>query len=169
MASQTKGIPVVGPLLNVIFGTRNERFVKRYTTHVNTINSLEAQTRALTDAQLRAKTAEFRERIRNGAKAIDILDEAFAVAREAMDRGVGIRNIFNPKFAEQFDPSRLPPDVRALYEKVKAQAASLEPAPAEGEFLGCEAPQGGHMQVDIPNAIYDAVRALYPESRPPFR
>ncbi|TVQ59197.1 MAG: preprotein translocase subunit SecA [Phycisphaerales bacterium] len=163
------GIPLVGPLLNVLFGSRNERFVKKYTSRVNAINAMEPQMRALTDAQLRAKTAEFRERVVSGAKATDLLDEAFAVAREAMDRAVGIRNVFNPAFEGVFDPSRLPANVRELYEKTKAEMAAREPAPPEGEFRGCTEAQPGWRQVDIPNEVYEAVRELYPMSKPPFR
>jgi preprotein translocase subunit SecA len=165
----TKGIPLIGGALNAIFGSRNERFVKRYTSRVTAISSLEAGVRALTDAQLRAKTVEFRERMAAGESREAMLDEVFAVGREAMDRAVGIRNIFNPLHASKFDPSRLPDGARALYEETKAKIDALEPAPPEGEFLGCAEPQGGWLQVDIPNGLYEAVRELYPESKPPFR
>ncbi len=169
MAAQPQGIPLVGPLLTVIFGTRNERFVKRYTTHVRAISALEPEMRRLTDAQIRERTASLRVRMAEGAKAMDVMDEAFAVAREAMDRAVGIRNVFNPRFAEQFDAGRLSADVRALYEKTKAEMGALDPAPPEGPFLGCAGAMDGWAQADIPNEIYEAVRELYPESRPPFR
>ncbi|MGD9692570.1 MAG: preprotein translocase subunit SecA [Phycisphaerales bacterium] len=169
MAAQPQGIPLIGPLLTVIFGTRNERFVKKYTAHVRAIGALEPEMRRLTDAELRDRTRSLRERVAGGAKAIEVMDEAFAVAREAMDRGVGIRNVFNPRYAEQFDASRLPESVRALYEKTKAEMEALPPAAPEGAFLGCTEEMGGWAQADIPNEIYEAVRELYPESRPPFR
>ena len=160
-------IPLLGPILSKVFGSRNERFVKRYTQRVEAIGALEAQIRALTDAQLRGKVTEFRERIDGGAKADDILAEVFAVAREGMDRAVGIRAIFNPEF--KFDPSRLPQDARRIHDEVKAKADALEPAAPDGMFLGCAGPVPGWMQVEIPNRLYEAVRELYPESRPPFR
>jgi preprotein translocase subunit SecA len=165
MAEQ--GIPVIGPLLNKIIGTRNERFVKRYTTRVEQINAMEGQIRALTDAQIKGKVIALRERHKKTGKIDDVLVEAFAVAREAMDRSVGIRNIFNPQ--HQFDPSALPGPMRELYAKVKAEVDARPPAPPIGEFLGCAAPVPGWMQVDIPVELYEAVREVYPESRPPFR
>jgi len=165
MAEQ--GIPLVGPLLNMLIGTRNERFVKKYTQRVNAINALEDQTRKLTDAELRAKIKEFRERADKGAKPDDLMAEAFATAREAMDRSVGIRNIFVDRHG--FDASRLEPAVRDLYVKIKAEMDAREAAPQTGAYLGSPAPVPGVYQVDVPNEIYEAVRALYPESRPPFR
>jgi preprotein translocase subunit SecA len=165
MAEQ--GIPLIGPILNRIIGTRNERFVKRYTQRVAAINGLEAGVRTMSDAQLRGMLAEFHDRMKKGEKSDDLLVEAFAVAREAMDRAVGIRNIFDPK--HKFDADRLPGKARDLFLDLKARMDALPPAPAEGEFNGNAAPVPGWQQLDIPNEIYDAVRDLYPESRPPFR
>jgi preprotein translocase subunit SecA len=165
MAEQ--GIPVIGWFLNKLIGTRNERFVKRYTNKVDQINALEPEIRKLSDAQIRAKVDEFRARFDKGEKEDDLMVEAFAVAREAMDRSVGIRSIFNP--ALNFDPSTLPPAIQALYHETKAKIDATPPAEPVGEFLGCSEPQPGWRQVEIPMPIYDAVRALYPESRPPFR
>src|SRR5690606_32200460 len=89
MATRTNAdIPLIGPMLKVLFGTRNERFVKRYMQHVEAIGAMEPAMRPLTDAQLKAKTAEFRARIASGVKPLEVMDEAFAVAREAMDRHV---------------------------------------------------------------------------------
>lgn len=160
-------IPVIGPILSKLFGSRNERVVKRYTTRVEQIGALEPEMRQLTDAQLRAKTEEFRTRYDNGEKPVDLLIEVFAVARETMDRAVGIRNIFNPE--ANFDPSRLPDSVRATYDRIKAQADSTEPSQPTGDFLGNNEPVPAWVSVEIPNEIYDAVRELYPESKPPFR
>src|SRR4030095_2222948 len=103
--AQQQGIPLVGPFLNKLIGTRNERFVKKYTQKVNAISALEGQTRRLTDAQIKTKLQEFRAQHDAGAKSEDIMVEAFAVAREAMDRAVGIRNIFDPK--HNFAPGQL--------------------------------------------------------------
>jgi preprotein translocase subunit SecA len=163
------GIPLIGPLLNKIIGTRNERFVKKYTARVAAISAMEPQVRQFTDTQIKAMLGEFRSRIDKGEKAIDLLVEAFAVAREAMDRSVGLRNIFNPKYEALFDASRLPPAAREMYEQVKADIATRQPAPPTGEFLGCTEPQPAYLQVDIPPALYEAVRELYPHSKPPFR
>ncbi|MGP1310731.1 MAG: hypothetical protein ACTS27_11085, partial [Phycisphaerales bacterium] len=162
-------IPLIGPVLKMVFGTRNERFVKRYMQHVEATGALESQMRALTDAQLRAKTAELRDKVENGARVVDVMDEAFAVAREAMDRNVGIRKIFSPQHAERFDASALPEQARAQYDEVRAQIASMENLPPEGDLLGNEREIEPWEVVEIPPALYDAVRDIYPESKPPFR
>src|SRR5690606_24660910 len=73
----------------------------------------------------------------------------------------------NPK--HQFDPEVLPEPARSMYKDLKAQMDATPDAPPEGEFNGCSGPVPGWRQLDIPNEIYDAVRVLYPESRPPFR
>jgi preprotein translocase subunit SecA len=165
MAEQ--GIPLIGPILNRIIGTRNERFVKRYTNRVAAINSLEPRVRQMSDADIRNMLQEFREKIAKGAKIDELLVEAFAVAREGMDRSVGIRNIFNPK--HNFDANLLPERLRGTYAELKARMDATPPAEPEGEWLGNAAPIPGWQQVDIPNELYEAVREIYPESRPPFR
>ena len=134
MLGSDQGIPVVGPILNRLIGTRNERFVKKYTSRVERINALEAETRRLTDAELFAKAAEFRERHKAGENEDQLMVEAFAVGREAMDRNVGIRNIFNPEHG--FDASRLPEGVRGLYEETKARLEGLEARPPADDLLG---------------------------------
>ena len=90
------GVPIVGPAMRKVFGTRNERMVKRYLRVVEQVNAFEDKVRPLTDQEIRERTIALREQLAGGAKAIDMLPEVFAVAREAMDRNVGIRNIFNP-------------------------------------------------------------------------
>jgi preprotein translocase subunit SecA len=162
-----KDIPIVGWILNKLIGTRNERFVKKYTQRCEAINDLEPQMRKLTDAQLRGMILEFRKRLDAGTKADDLMIEAFAVAREAMDRSVGIRAIFNPK--HKFDADRLSEPMRRLYDETLEKANAMPPAEPTGEWLGCSEPVPGWQQVDIPIELYDAVRELYPESRPPFR
>ena len=168
MPKQSQGIPVIGPVLNKLIGTRNERFVKRYTARVDAINALEPEIRRLTDAELRGRVGFFRERIeKSKAKQDDLLVEAFAVAREGMDRAVGIRNILNPEFG--FDASKLSEKGRALYEAAKAEGGSLGEAEPTGEWRGWDKAIPGWMRVDLPVELYDEVRELYPESRPPFR
>ncbi len=144
-----------------VFGSRNDRLLKRYARWVEQINALEPQVRQLSDAELRAKTAEFRERVKSEPLE-GIRMEVMAVAREVMDRAVGIRNIFNPEAG--FDPSVLPGDLQGEYERIKAAAEALEPK----EVMG-GAPAPGWMQVEIPIAMYEAVREVHPLSKPPFR
>jgi preprotein translocase subunit SecA len=160
-------IPLIGPILNKIIGTRNDRFVKKYTQRVAAINALEPKMRLLSDAEIRGAVHDLRRRHDGGTSSEDLLIEAFAFAREAMDRAVGIRNAFNPESG--FDPSVLPAAARDLYASLKAEMDAREPAQPMGEFLGCVQPQPGWMQVDIPPEFYEAVRSVYTESRPPFR
>ncbi|MDP6693360.1 MAG: hypothetical protein QF444_03455, partial [Phycisphaerales bacterium] len=60
------GVPVVGTIGRKLFGSRNDRLVKRYMKLVDQVSALEAETVVLTDKELRAKTDEFRDRIANG-------------------------------------------------------------------------------------------------------
>ena len=84
-------IESVGRLLKGIFGTRNERVIKQLLPMLDRINSLEADIERLTDEQLGAKTAEFKQRLSKGETLDDILPEAFATAREAAKRTLGQR------------------------------------------------------------------------------
>jgi preprotein translocase subunit SecA len=155
-------VQAIGKGFTKVFGSRNERIVKTYNRRVAQINALEETTRVLTDAQLRAKTQDFRRRFEAGESREQLLLEIMAVAREAMDRAVGIRNVFNPE--ADFDPSRLPEDMQQLYAKLRAEADAKEPEPVVGG-----APAPGYLQIDVPNVFYEAIRTLYPESKPPFR
>ena len=83
---------MVANLFKSIFGTRNDRELKRYQRRVDQINKLEAEINALTDDQLRGKTAEFKQQLADGKTLQDILPEAFAVAREAGLRSMGMRH-----------------------------------------------------------------------------
>lgn len=75
--------------LEKIFGSYSEKEVKRLSPTVDKIMSLEKTMEALTDAELKAKTAEFKQRLANGETKDDILPEAFAVVREAAWRVLG--------------------------------------------------------------------------------
>ncbi|MBU4612009.1 preprotein translocase subunit SecA [Achromobacter sp. GG226] len=79
-------------LLKKIFGSRNDRLVKQFRGQVARINALEPQMSALTDAELTAKTAEFRARIAKGESLDALLPEAFAVVREGGKRALGMRH-----------------------------------------------------------------------------
>jgi preprotein translocase subunit SecA len=75
-----------------VFGSRNERLVKSYSRAVRASASLEAQIAALTDAQLRGKTDEFRSRLSAGTSLEELQPEAFAVVREAAKRVLKMRH-----------------------------------------------------------------------------
>jgi preprotein translocase subunit SecA len=79
-------------LAKKIFGSRNDRLVKQYRQKVAAINAHEASLEKLTDEQLTAKTAEFKERFSNGEPLDKLLPEAFAVVREAGKRALGMRH-----------------------------------------------------------------------------
>ena len=74
-----------------LFGTTSEKEVRALEPIVKKIEALEESYKALTDAELQAKTPEFKERLKNGETLDDILPEAFATVREAADRVVGLR------------------------------------------------------------------------------
>ncbi len=79
-------------LLGKVFGTSNERQLKKIMPIVQRINALEPQIKALSDDELRAKTAEFKRQIENGATLDKLLPEAFAVVREASWRVLHMRH-----------------------------------------------------------------------------
>jgi preprotein translocase subunit SecA len=79
-------------LLTSVFGSRNERIVRGYGRYVRAANQLEASIKPLTDEQLRAKTDEFRARLKSGTSLDELLPEAFAVVREAALRTLKMRH-----------------------------------------------------------------------------
>ncbi len=83
---------MLGKLVKTIIGSRNERLIKKKNKIVKKINSLEPQMGKLSDAELQAKTPEFRERLANGEKLEALLPEAFAVVREASQRVLKMRH-----------------------------------------------------------------------------
>ncbi len=78
--------------MKVIFGSQNERTLKKYQPKIDQINKLESQMQSLSDAELKNKTTEFKHRISEGQKLDDILPEAFAAVREASVRTIGLRH-----------------------------------------------------------------------------
>jgi preprotein translocase subunit SecA len=83
---------MISGLLTKIFGSRNQRLLKQYQRKVAAINALESGLKSLSDEQLAAKTAEFRERVAQGTALEDLLPDAFAVVREASVRVLGMRH-----------------------------------------------------------------------------
>jgi preprotein translocase subunit SecA len=82
----------LGVLATKIFGSSNDRRLKSFNARVAPINALEPEFEALSDEALRAKTAEFRERLANGEDLDRLLPEAFATVREAAKRTLGQRH-----------------------------------------------------------------------------
>lgn len=79
-------------MLKALFGDPNQRKIKKYQPLVVEINLLEEQIQALSDSELQAKTAEFRQRLDNGETLDELLTETFAVVREASRRVLGMRH-----------------------------------------------------------------------------
>ena len=142
---------VVDTVLHKIFGTPHERKVKQLRPVIAKIHAARQAMEALDDAALAAKSAEFREKLKNGATLEDIKVDAFAVCQEACDRRLGIFNIFKPEFG--FDFAQLGPELQAAADAAKAELAS-----GKNEW-----------EVYLPASLYAKVRELYPESVKPFR
>jgi preprotein translocase subunit SecA len=83
---------MISKLLTQIFGSRNQRLIRHYQRSIGRINSLEAATSALTDAELAARTGQLRQRHQAGETLDQLLPEAFAVVREAARRTLGMRH-----------------------------------------------------------------------------
>ena len=83
---------MVSNLLSKIFGSRNDRLLKQMYRDVAQINAQEEKFAALSDDQLRAKTDEFRQRLKSGASVDSLLPEAFATVREAGKRALNMRH-----------------------------------------------------------------------------
>jgi preprotein translocase subunit SecA len=83
---------VLAALAKAIFGSANDRQVKKYQPKVVAINALEPEFAKLTDDELRAKTQDFREQLAKGAKLEDLIVPAFATVREASKRVLGMRH-----------------------------------------------------------------------------
>ncbi len=142
-----------GKVLTKVFGSRNDRLLKRYRKMVDQINAFEPQVQAMTDDQLRDRVAELRVGLTAGKlRSLDLLPEGLAIVREGMDRHIGIRKIFDPD--ENFDPESFDDATLGLYDGVQRRMIN----------------EGLHWRkVPIPQGLYAAVRQMYPDSRPPFR
>jgi preprotein translocase subunit SecA len=115
---------VIDAVLSKIFGTKNEREIKKIRPLVAAIQDLEPQMQALDDVQLAAKTVEFKERLANGATADDLLIEAFATVREAGRRVLNMRHF----------------DVQLIGGAVLHRGAIAEMRTGEGKTLVATAP-----------------------------
>ncbi|AWI51928.1 preprotein translocase subunit SecA [Actinobacillus porcitonsillarum] len=83
---------MISKILTAIFGSSNDRTLKRLRKTVNKINKLEPEFEKLTDTELQGKTAEFKQRLANGETLAAMLPEAFATVREASKRVMGMRH-----------------------------------------------------------------------------
>ncbi len=149
---------IVNAILAKLFGTSHEREVKRLLPRVAEVSLLSPAMEPLDDADLAAKTVEFRKRLAEGKTLDDLLPEAFAVCREAADRRLGMLNVLNPEL--NFDISKLSADSQKLVLEAREKLAGGpegEPAPV------------AHHTLLFPGSFYAEIRKLNPESRFPFR
>ena len=136
----------------VLRGSSVQRAIRDLCPIVDEINALEAEMVRLGDEQLRAKTPRLRERVAQGETLDDILPEAFAVAREAADRRIGMCCVLKDEHG--FDPAQFrDPAHRTLLEEAKGKLGG-------GARLS---------ELMFPASFYAEIRALYPDYRPPFR
>ena len=83
---------MIGAVARKLFGSANERRIRSYQPRVAAINALEPELAALSDEALKARTAEFKKQVADGASLDDILVPAFATVREAAKRAIGQRH-----------------------------------------------------------------------------
>ncbi|HKB81881.1 MAG TPA: preprotein translocase subunit SecA [Burkholderiales bacterium] len=83
---------MINSILKKVFGSRNDRLLRKYSYTVHAINALESQVQKLSDADLRARTDALRQRASNGATLDELLVEAFATVREASRRILSMRH-----------------------------------------------------------------------------
>src|SRR5579872_3619193 len=91
-SSSSFEVPMFGALARRLFGTANDRYIKSLRPFVEQINELEPELEKLSDEALCARTAQFRQRLEEGAELDDLLIEAFATVREAAKRTLGQRH-----------------------------------------------------------------------------
>ncbi|WP_339348949.1 preprotein translocase subunit SecA [uncultured Alteromonas sp.] len=111
-------------ILRKVFGSRNDRLLKKLQKNVDAINALEAEYEQLSDEALKAKTAEFKQRIEKGESLEDLMYEAFATVREASKRVYGMRHF----------------DVQMLGGQVLHEGKSSEMRTGEGKTLTATLP-----------------------------
>lgn len=115
---------MIQSLIQKVFGSRNDRVLRRLQQVVKQINALEPVMACLTDAELAGKTPVFRERIANGETLDSLLPEAFAVVREASKRTLGLRHF----------------DVQLIGGMVLHEGKIAEMRTGEGKTLGATLP-----------------------------
>jgi preprotein translocase subunit SecA len=83
---------MLSKITRTLFGSRNDRIIKKLKQRVVQVNQFEPEMQALDDAQLQQKTAQLKQRFADGETLEQLLDEAFAVCREASVRALGMRH-----------------------------------------------------------------------------
>jgi preprotein translocase subunit SecA len=120
-------------VLGAVFGSKQDRDMRKLRPIVDKVNGFKDSLRSLTDEQLKAKTAEFKDRLSRGQTLDDILPEAFAVCREATHRVLGERRtVFDPYFKKEI-PFMAHFDVQVMGAIVLHQGKIAEMKTGEGK------------------------------------
>jgi preprotein translocase subunit SecA len=123
------GTANVSKALTKVFGSRNERLLKRYQRIVDQVNALEPKIQVMTDPELRQRTVELRADLKAGkVRPADVMPEAFGIIRESMDRHIGIRAVFDPD--NQFDPDVLDDEMARSCHPARPLSGHSQTAPA---------------------------------------
>jgi len=142
---------ILDKMLYKMFGTPHARKVKRLQPTLDAISAKHLEFQKLNDTDLAAKSAEFREKLKNGQTLEDIKVDAFAACQEACDRRLGVFNVFDPQY--EFDFSR-------LSEPRQREAEAVKELLANGTL---------EWEIHLSAEFYAEVREMYPESVKPFR
>jgi preprotein translocase subunit SecA len=133
-----------------ILGTNNDAALRQLWPVVRQVTALEPQMQQADDQELRARSLKLRERVSGGESLDAVMIEAFAIAREAADRRLGMWNALDKKLGF---PDEAWNDHLAAINAARAKLSAGTPP----------------WEIDLPAGAYAAVRKAYPESRPPFR
>jgi len=138
-----------------VLGTSNDAVLKRLWPLVRQVTAKEASLQALDDAELRQRSLALREKVLTKRATPDgVLTEAFALAREAADRRIGMWNAIDP--------------ARGKHEQFPVAAWGTQLAAVEAARAAITAGTPVH-EIDLSASVYAAIRTLYPVSAPPFR
>jgi preprotein translocase subunit SecA len=133
-----------------VLGTSNEAMLRRLWPTVQQVGRIEGELQREDDTALRARSAKLKERVLAGATLDSVLVEAFALAREAADRRIGMWNALDPK---KGFPEDAWGGTKSAIDEARAKLAAGTPA----------------WDIDLPAGAYAAIRAHSPNSVPPFR
>lgn len=139
----------VTKIVKAMLGTSNEAVLRSYWPMVEKVTALEPEMITLDDAELRRRSHDLRERLHGGAAMDSVKIEAFAIAREAADRRLGMWKAISgegPTFDDWGDCLQ---EVQAIRDRLAAGEASWD--------------------IDVSAAVYARIRDQYPVSAPPFR
>ncbi len=135
-----------------VLGTNNETMLRRLMPTVAQVGTFEAELAQADDTALRARSAKLKERVLSGTALDEVLPEAFALAREAADRRIGMWNALDPK---RGFPDEAWGEAKGAVDEVRAKLGANPPVPS--------------WDLDLPASAYAAVRRHSPQSLPPFR